>query len=479
MVSKKSPKGLATGYFIPVLQGSFIASEFYRYPIYSTPPSLIHIDLRDFGLSSRMIRGRLEKQKVIPYWSRKEIEDNPQLLAGSELLWLTDDMGAFVASIQGSALVRLSDDSLIRIVYADNNGHAYRSIGRYLLDQGYLPPGQASLFAIRDWLKQHPDQKKDILAQNPRYIFFKVSLDTTVKGAMGVPLTPGRSVAVDPRFIPLGTPLYTQMTATATHPAMKRLVFAQDVGSAIQGEKRLDVYWGEGEKAEYQASTMKSPIDHLWILLPKSWDKHTIYKSSRMVKKIKKRIYQVGGSVRDELLGLPVHDRDWVVVGATPEEMQQEGFIPVGKDFPVFLHPVSKEEYALARTERKSGKGYKGFTVYANPEVKLEEDLARRDLTINAMAKDDKGQLIDPYGGLDDLQKGILRHVSDAFVEDPLRVLRVARFKARFPHFSIAKETLCLMKEITQSGELYDLVPERIWQELSRGLMEKNHLKCF
>jgi len=198
-----------------------------------------------------------------------------------------------------------------------------------------------------------------------------------------------------------------------------------------------------------------------------------------MVKKIKKRIYQVGGSVRDELLGLPVHDRDWVVVGATPEEMQQEGFIPVGKDFPVFLHPVSKEEYALARTERKSGKGYKGFTVYANPEVKLEEDLARRDLTINAMAKDDKGQLIDPYGGLDDLQKGILRHVSDAFVEDPLRVLRVARFKARFPHFSIAKETLGLMKEMAQSGELYELVPERIWQELSRGLMEKNHLKCF
>lgn len=191
-----------------------------------------------------------------------------------------------------------------------------------------------------------------------------------------------------------------------------------------------------------------------------------------MVKKIKKRIYQVGGSVRDELLGLPGHDRDWVVVGATPEEMQQEGFIPVGKDFPVFLHPASKEEYALARTERKSGKGYKGFTVYASPEVKLEEDLARRDLTINAMAKDEKGQLIDPYGGLDDLQKGILRHVSDAFVEDPLRVLRVARFKARFPHFSIAKETLCLMKEITQSGELYDLVPERIWQELSRGLME-------
>ncbi len=276
MVSKKSPKGLATGYFIPILQGSFIASEFYRYPIYSTPPSLIHIDLHDFGLPSRLIRGRLEKQKVIPYWSRKEIDDNPQLLAGSELLWLADDIDAFVASIQGSALVRLSDDSLIRIFYADNNGHAYRSIGHYLLHQGYLPPGQASLVAIRNWLKQHPDQKKDILAQNPRYIFFKVSLDTTVKGAMGVPLTPGRSVAVDPRFIPLGTPLYTQMTATATHPAMKRLVFAQDVGSAIKGEKRLDVYWGEGEKAEYQASAMKSPIDHLWIILPKSWDRHTI-----------------------------------------------------------------------------------------------------------------------------------------------------------------------------------------------------------
>lgn len=192
-----------------------------------------------------------------------------------------------------------------------------------------------------------------------------------------------------------------------------------------------------------------------------------------------KRVYQVGGSVRDELLGLPVHDRDWVVVGATPEVMQQEGFIPVGKDFPVFLHPISKEEYALARTERKSGKGYKGFTVYSSPMVTLAEDLARRDLTINAMAKDQDGRLIDPYGGLADLRQGILRHVSDAFVEDPLRVLRAARFKARFPHFTIAGETMTLMQQMALSGELLDLVPERVWQEIARGLMEKKPSEMF
>jgi tRNA nucleotidyltransferase (CCA-adding enzyme) len=192
-----------------------------------------------------------------------------------------------------------------------------------------------------------------------------------------------------------------------------------------------------------------------------------------------KHVYQVGGSVRDELLELPVHDRDWVVVGATPELMQQEGFVPVGKDFPVFLHPETREEYALARTERKSGKGYKGFTVYASPTVTLAEDLARRDLTINAMAKDQGGRLIDPYGGLSDLRQGILRHVSDAFAEDPLRVLRVARFKARFPHFTIAGETLALMQQMALSGELEDLVPERVWQELARGLMEKNPSEMF
>lgn len=192
-----------------------------------------------------------------------------------------------------------------------------------------------------------------------------------------------------------------------------------------------------------------------------------------------KRVYQVGGSVRDELLGLPVHDRDWVVIGATPEAMQQEGFIPVGKDFPVFLHPKTKEEYALARMERKSGKGYKGFRIDASPTVTLEEDLARRDLTINAMAKDQNGRLIDPYGGLADLRQGILRHVSGAFVEDPLRVLRLARFKARFPHFTIADETMALMQQMALSGELQDLVPERVWQELTRGLMEKKPSEMF
>jgi tRNA nucleotidyltransferase (CCA-adding enzyme) len=181
--------------------------------------------------------------------------------------------------------------------------------------------------------------------------------------------------------------------------------------------------------------------------------------------------YVVGGAVRDELLGLPVADRDWVVVGATPEDLARLGFQPVGKDFPVFLHPETHEEYALARTERKSGRGYKGFTVYAAPDVTLEADLARRDLTINAMAKDEAGRLIDPYGGEKDLREGVLRHVSPAFEEDPVRILRVARFVARLG-FRVAGETMALMRRMVELGEADHLVAERVWQEFSRGLME-------
>jgi tRNA nucleotidyltransferase (CCA-adding enzyme) len=190
------------------------------------------------------------------------------------------------------------------------------------------------------------------------------------------------------------------------------------------------------------------------------------------------RIYTVGGAVRDELLGLPVQDRDYVVVGATPQDMVAQGYRPVGRDFPVFLHPRSHEEYALARTERKEGKGYKGFQVHAAPDVTLEEDLARRDLTINAMARDEDGALIDPYNGEADLRAGVLRHVSSAFVEDPVRILRVARFAARFG-FRIAEETLALMGEMVVNGEVDALVPERVWQELSRGLMEAKPSRMF
>jgi len=183
------------------------------------------------------------------------------------------------------------------------------------------------------------------------------------------------------------------------------------------------------------------------------------------------RIYRVGGSVRDELLGRPVADRDWVVIGATPEIMTASGYKPVGRDFPVFLHRDTGEEYALARTERKHGRGYRGFEFFASPDVTLAEDLARRDLTINAMARDEHGTLIDPFGGAADLYAGVLRHVSPAFVEDPLRVLRVARFAARFD-FKVAPETARLMRTLVASGELADLSPERVWQELARGLME-------
>lgn len=190
------------------------------------------------------------------------------------------------------------------------------------------------------------------------------------------------------------------------------------------------------------------------------------------------RIYRVGGAVRDKLLGLPVQDTDWVVVGARVEDMLARGFQPVGKDFPVFLHPQTHEEYALARTERKSAPGYKGFVVHASPEVTLEEDLLRRDLTINAMAEDENGQLIDPFNGRADLSAGIFRHVSPAFVEDPVRILRLARFAARFP-FSVAPETLNLMRAMVANGEVDHLVPERMWQEISRGLMEAAPARMF
>jgi tRNA nucleotidyltransferase (CCA-adding enzyme) len=184
------------------------------------------------------------------------------------------------------------------------------------------------------------------------------------------------------------------------------------------------------------------------------------------------KVYLVGGAVRDQLLGKAVHERDYVVVGATPQEMLAQGFRQVGKDFPVFLHPETGEEYALARTERKSGRGYTGFEIAADTSVTLEQDLLRRDLTINAIAQDDDGSLIDPYGGLNDLEARLLRHVSSAFVEDPLRLLRVARFAARFAEdgFAVAADTLKLMREISAAGELEDLANERVWQETVKAL---------
>ena len=191
------------------------------------------------------------------------------------------------------------------------------------------------------------------------------------------------------------------------------------------------------------------------------------------------QIFIVGGAVRDELLGRPSADRDYVVVGATPEAMLAKGFRPVGKDFPVFLHPQSHEEYALARTERKNGRGYHGFTFHAAPDVTLEADLARRDLTINAMAKADDGSIIDPFAGQQDLQNKILRHVGPAFAEDPVRILRIARFAARFADFTIAPETAALMRQMVVDGEVDHLVAERVWQELAKGLMESRPSRMF
>lgn len=191
------------------------------------------------------------------------------------------------------------------------------------------------------------------------------------------------------------------------------------------------------------------------------------------------QVYVVGGAVRDALLNRPAGDRDWVVVGSTPEALSQRGFVPVGGDFPVFLHPVTKEEYALARTERKSGRGYQGFTFYTGTDVTLEDDLQRRDLTINAMAQTLDGRLIDPLNGYRDLRQRVLRHVGGAFVEDPVRLLRLARFAARFDDFSVAPETLVLAQQLVNDGEVDALVPERVWQEVTKGLMTPAPWRMF
>ncbi len=191
------------------------------------------------------------------------------------------------------------------------------------------------------------------------------------------------------------------------------------------------------------------------------------------------QVYEVGGAVRDALLGRPVNDRDWVVVGGTPQQLVDAGYLPVGKDFPVFLHPDTREEYALARTERKTAPGYRGFTVHADPGVTLEEDLARRDLTINAIARDGDGRLVDPFDGQRDLRDRVLRHVTGAFREDPVRILRLARFAARFTDFSVAPATMALMREMVADGEVDALVAERVWQELARGLMEDRPSRMF
>ncbi|MFY9184300.1 MAG: multifunctional CCA addition/repair protein [Limnohabitans sp.] len=201
------------------------------------------------------------------------------------------------------------------------------------------------------------------------------------------------------------------------------------------------------------------------------------------------KVFVVGGAVRDALMDRSVNDRDWVVVGSTPEAMTAQGFVPVGKDFPVFLHPQTREEYALARTERKTARGYKGFAVQAAPDVTLEEDLARRDLTVNAMAVPEAlahqapttwtGQIVDPYGGQRDLQSKVLRHVTEAFAEDPVRILRLARFAARFADFSVAGDTMALMRQMVEDGEVDHLVPERVWQELAKGLMAPKPSRMF
>lgn len=216
--------------------------------------------------------------------------------------------------------------------------------------------------------------------------------------------------------------------------------------------------------------------DEFWGLLGRV---QVPFSDGRSVAGLTMKMWLVGGAVRDTLMGFPVDDRDWVVVGATPQDLLSRGYLPVGQDFPVFLHPITHEQVALARTERKTGPGYHGFSFHAAPEVTLEEDLLRRDLTINAMAQDENGTVIDPYGGRRDLADKVLRHVSPAFSEDPVRILRLARFAARMPDFTIAPETRQLMQAMVQAGEVDALVSERVWQELARGLMTPQPSRMF
>ncbi|HRQ05393.1 MAG TPA: MltA domain-containing protein [Nitrosomonas halophila] len=269
-----STEGLATGYYEPLLYGSRKPSSRFRYPIYAPPEDLLTIDLDNPHADSKstLARGRLEGRKVVPYYTRAEIENNRNLLKGRELLWVEDQVELFFLQIQGSGRIVLENGEIVKIGYADHNGYPYRSIGKLLIEQGELAAWQASMQGIKRWGQQNPDKLETLLQQNARFIFFRelpASLSGPV-GALGVPLTAGRSLAIDPDSIPLGAPIYLATTWPNTSEPLNRLMVAQDTGSAIKGGVRADFFWGYGKEAETQAGKMKQPAK-MWVLLPKKY----------------------------------------------------------------------------------------------------------------------------------------------------------------------------------------------------------------
>jgi len=267
-------KGLVTGYYEPLLQGSLVPDARFRYPIYAPPPDLIRVELGDLypELQGKKVRGRLQDNRLIPYYARGEIENGASPLAGNELLWVDDPVALFFLHVQGSGRVRLPDGELIAVGYADQNGQPYASIGRILIERGEIPRGKISLFSIRAWLRAHPDQANALLASNRSYVFFqrRESADEHARGSLNVPLTPGRSIAVDRRNIPLGAPVWLDTTfpGEAGRP-LRRLTLAQDTGGAIKGYARADLFWGSGPEAERLAGEMKQEA-RLFVLLPRA-----------------------------------------------------------------------------------------------------------------------------------------------------------------------------------------------------------------
>ncbi len=266
--------GLATGYYEPLLKGSRQYSSRFRYPIYSAPDNLLSIELKDAqpGAGQTSMRGRLQGRRIVPYYTRAEIENNRNLLKGKELLWVEDEVDLFFLQIQGSGRIVLEDGETIKIGFADHNGHPYRSIGKVLIDRGEMPAWQASMQSIKQWGRQNPAKLKPLLQQNARYIFFReLPPDVTGPiGALGVPLTAGRSLAIDPSSIPLGAPVYLATTWPNTSQPLNRLMIAQDTGSAIKGGVRADFFWGYSPEAQTQAGKMKQSAQ-MWVLLPKQY----------------------------------------------------------------------------------------------------------------------------------------------------------------------------------------------------------------
>jgi membrane-bound lytic murein transglycosylase A len=273
--AENSDRGLVTGYYEPLLQGSRTRSAKYRYPLYSVPPDLVRVEIEEVfpALKGQRVRGRLEGGRVVPYYTRGEIDRGQAGLRGHELLWLEDAVALFFLHVQGSGRVRLESGETVRVGYADHNGHPYRSIGKVLIERGELPPEKASMQGIQAWARQNPDKLPQLLAENPAYVFFR-ELPANLPGplgTLGVPLTARRSIAIDPAFVPLGAPVYLATSWPNTTDPLNRLMLAQDTGTAIKGRSRADFFWGFGAEAGQLAGRMRQ-TGRMWVLLPKEWN---------------------------------------------------------------------------------------------------------------------------------------------------------------------------------------------------------------